>query len=113
MARLLFGILVLFASTPPGRAAPPPERLAVLARGVNLTNWFRFPARADDAGLRSYLDDAAIAALRRAGFTFVRLAVQPELLEAGPARLRVLVEAIGRLERAGLAVVVEPHPSTW
>ena len=113
IARLLFGVLLLLAAVPPGQAAPPPDRLAALARGVNLTNWFRFPPRADDAGLRSYLDDAAIAALRRAGFTFVRLAVQPELLEAAPGRLRVLVEAVTRLQRAGLAVVLEPHPATW
>jgi hypothetical protein len=31
-----------------------------LARGVNLTNWFRFPPRADDDALRTYLDDVAI-----------------------------------------------------
>ena len=113
MARLLLGILVLLAAAPLGRAAPPPERLAALARGVNLTNWFRFPPRADDEGLRTYLDDAAIAALRRAGFSFVRLAVQPELLEAAPGRLRLLVQATARLQRAGLAVVLEAHPTTW
>ena len=113
MARLLLGILVLLAATPVGRAAPPPERLTALARGVNLTNWFRFPPRADEDGLRTYLDDAAIAALRRAGFTFVRLAVQPELLEAAPGRLRLLVQATARLQHAGLAVVLGPHPATW
>ena len=43
MARLFLGILVLLAATPVGRAAPPPERLAALARGVNLANWFRYP----------------------------------------------------------------------
>jgi len=113
MARLLLGILVLLAAAPLGRAEPPPERLAALARGVNLTNWFRFPSRADDEGLRTYLDDAAIAALRRAGFSFVRLAVQPELLEAAPGRLRLLVQATARLQHAGLAVVLEAHPTTW
>jgi endoglucanase len=113
IARLLLGVFLLLAAWPSGRAAPPPERLTVLARGVNLTNWFRFPPRADDAGLRSYLDDAAIAALRRAGFTFVRLAVQPELLEAAPERLRLLVQVVTRLQRAGLAVVLGPHPANW
>ncbi len=113
MARLLLGVLVLLAAMPAGRTAPPPERLAVLARGVNLTNWFRFPPRADDEGLRTYLGDAEIAALRRAGFSFVRLAVQPELLEAAPGRLRLLVQAVTRLQHAGLAVVLGPHPATW
>jgi len=113
IGRLLLGILLLVAATPRGHTAPPPDRLAALARGVNLTNWFRFPARADDEGLRTYLDDTAIAALRRAGFTFVRLAVQPELLDAEPGRLRLLVQAVTRLQHAGLAVVLEPHPATW
>ena len=101
------------AAPPPDRPAPPPERLAALARGVNITNWFRFPPRADDAALRDYLDDAAIAALRRAGFSFVRLAVQPELLDAAPQRLALLVQAARRLQHAGLAVVLGPHPTTW
>jgi hypothetical protein len=96
-----------------GHATPPADRLAVLQRGINLTNWFRYPARADDAALRDYLTDTAMETLRRAGFTFVRLAVQPELLEAAPHRLSLLVEAIGRLERRGLAVVVVPHPASW
>jgi endoglucanase len=126
IARLLTSVFVLLASLPPaGHAAPAPapvperpaspapERVAALAHGVNLTNWFRFPPRADDDALRTYLDDAAIAALRRAGFSFVRLAVQPELLEAVPHRLEVLVQVIRRLQRAGLAVVVGPHPTTW
>ena len=103
----------LAAPTPERLAAPTPERLAALARGVNITNWFRFPPRADDSALRDYLDDAAIAALRRAGFSFVRLAVQPELLDAAPQRLALLVQAVRRLQRAGLAVVLGPHPTTW
>ncbi len=40
-------------------------------------------------------------------------AVQPELLAAVPHRLEVLVQVIRRLQRAGLAVVVGPHPTTW
>jgi hypothetical protein len=113
IAHRLIWVFVLLVTASVGRAAPPPERVAALARGVNITNWFRFPPRADDAALRLYLDDAAIAALRRAGFSFVRLAVQPELLEAAPGRLALLVQAAGRLQRAGLAVVLGPHPTTW
>ena len=110
---LLLSVIALVAATPPAYATPPPDRLAALARGVNLTNWFRFPARADDEALRTYLPDSAIAALRRAGFTFVRLAVQPELLDAVPQRLALLVQVVRRLQRAGLAVVLGPHPTTW
>jgi hypothetical protein len=104
---------LLGAGLAPGQAAPPSDRLAALQRGVNLTNWFRYPARQDDAALRSYLSDAAMAGLRAAGFTFVRLAVQPELVQAAPHRLALLVEAITRLQRHGLAVVLAPFPTTW
>jgi hypothetical protein len=95
-------------------AAPPAERVAVLRRGVNLTNWFRFPARTDPAALHDYLPDAAMAELHRAGFSFVRLAVQPEvLLGAGPGFAAALADAIARLQAQHLAVVVELHPHLW
>ena len=98
-------------------AMPPADRLALLRHGVNLTNWFRYPASLDPVALRGYLSDAAIGDLRRAGFGFVRLAVQPELLMAGarlePRRLRLLLAAIQRLQRQGLGVVIVPFPLTW
>jgi endoglucanase len=98
-------------------ARPPPDRLEVLRHGINLTNWFRYPASLDPAALRSYLSDSAIGDLRQAGFGFVRLAVQPELLMTGarlePLRLRLLLEAIRRLQRQGLGVVIAPFPLTW
>ena len=73
LAGLVLGLFVLAGAS----AAPPPERLAVLRRGINLTNWFRFPADRSASALRAYLGDPAIADLRRAGFNFVRLAVDP------------------------------------
>ena len=87
-----------------GRAAAP-----ALRRGVNITHWFRFPPSRDPAALRGYLDDAALAELKRAGFTFVRLPVQPELLAAPGAADR----GGGRLERHGLAVVVALFAADW
>ena len=36
-------------------AAPPPVRLALLRKGVNITAWFRYPASQDPAALRGYL----------------------------------------------------------
>ena len=54
----------------------------------------------------------AMRDLRRAGFTFVRLAVDPGLLE-DRATLAVFVAAIRRLHAANLAVVVSPHPAGW
>ncbi len=90
-------------------AAEPP---AVLQRGINITNWFRFPPSRDPAALRDYLDDAAMRDLRRAGFTFVRLPVQPELLTL-PGVAPIIISAITRLQRHGLAVVVALHPNDW
>jgi hypothetical protein len=90
-------------------ASPPFVRLA---RGVNLTNWFRFPPSRDPAALSSYLSDQALAELRAAGFDFVRLAVDPAVV-SGPAERAVLVGAIRRIQHQGLAVVVAPHPQGW
>jgi endoglucanase len=104
-------LLLLFTAT--AHAEPPPDHLNVLQRGINITAWFRFPASADPAALRSYLADPAIADLRRSGFTFVRLPVQPEFLRNAPDHLQLLIDAIRRLQHAGLAVVIDAHPNTW
>ena len=93
-------------------AMPPPDRAAVLQRGVNITGWFRFPASRDPAVLRRWLSDAAMTDLQRAGFTFVRLAVDPAIID-GPAMRGVLVDQVKRLQRHGLAVIVSPHPVAW
>ena len=93
-------------------ASPPPERIAVLQRGINITNWFRFPATRDPTALRAYVGDAALAHLRRVGFTFVRLPVQPELLADASMR-DVLHASIARIERQRLGVLVVLHPSNW
>lgn len=117
MKRLLLALAIAMICCGTATAGPPAERLEVLHRGVNLTNWFRYPASLDPARLRGYLGEAAIADLRRAGFSFVRLAVQPEILLTGgrldPARLAILLEAIHRLQHHGLGVVIAPHPATW
>jgi endoglucanase len=113
MIRTLIALLVLLPfCCGDASAEPSAERLAVLQRGVNLTNWFRYPPNRDPAALRRYLDDAAMRDLRRVGFTFVRLPVQPELLDA-PGVAGALIDAVARLERHGLAVVVAVHPSDW
>jgi endoglucanase len=103
-------LLLLAASTAHG--APPPDRIASLRHGIALTSWFRFPASTEPAALRNWISDDAIAALHRAGFGFVRLAVDPAVLSA-PGVLPVLADAIGRLQRQGLAVVVSLHPNGW
>jgi endoglucanase len=106
-------LLLLLFTAIAARAEPPPERLQALHRGISVTGWFRFAANADPAALRSYLSDPAIADLHRAGFSFVRLPVQPEFLRDTPERRPLLIEAIRRLQRAGLAVLIDAHPSAW
>ena len=97
-----------------GWAAPPaaPSPAVVLTRGINITGWFRFPPSRDPAALATYLSDQALADLRGAGFDFVRLAVDPEVVD-GAAQRAVLIAAIRRIQRQGLAVVVSPHPQDW
>jgi endoglucanase len=111
-ARAALLAALLFCCALAARAEPAAERLAVLRHGVNITNWFRFPPSRDPQAMRGNLGDPAIANLRRAGFTFVRLPVQPEIL-AGPGVLAALTASIARLQRGGLAVVVSLHPVDW
>jgi hypothetical protein len=95
------------------QAIPPAERLQNLQRGINITGWFRYPVSAAPERLIDYVSDAALRDLRSAGFTFVRLPVQPEFIEADPARFALLVTVIRRLHTQSLAVVVDVHPTEW
>jgi endoglucanase len=105
MRRIGYCLLLSAVLAGPAAAELPPS----LHRGINITNWFRFPASRDQAVLRSYLDDASMDQLRGAGFTFVRLAVQSDMLtERGP-----LADAILRLQQHKLAVIVALFPSGW
>lgn len=111
IAAVVAAVLLLLCAA--ARSEPPRDHLAALARGVSLTGWFRFPASADPQALRAWMSDPAMLGLRHAGFTFVRLAVQPEFIAGDPDRQKLLVAAIRRLQTAGLAVVVDAHPVTW
>jgi hypothetical protein len=84
---------------------PPPA----LQRGMNITHWFRYPPSRDATALSGYIDDKVLEGLRRTGFTFIRLPVQPDLL-ASPD---VLLHAVARVQRHGLAVVVALFADGW
>ena len=105
-------LLALLLAQAPAWATPPPPRLAALARGVNITNWFRFPASTDPAAIGAYLSDAAMADLHRAGFTFVRLPFDPTFAVTRSGR-DLLVAQVRRLQAAGLAVILVPASATW
>ena len=102
-----FLVLLLLMGIPSRAGSPPP-----LAHGVNITGWFRYPASRDPAVLAAYLSDPAIAGLRRAGFDFIRLAIDPDVV-ADPAVETVMLRAIARIEAQGLSVIVSPHPVSW
>lgn len=112
MRRLWPALLLLVWLYPASGWADPPTSPLALAHGINITAWFRFPASRDPATLAAYLSDQALADLRAAGFDFVRLAVDPEVVDGAP-QLSVLIAAIRRIQRQGLTVVVSPHPQNW
>jgi len=102
----------------PEAAGPSLDRIAALGRGINVAHWFRFPPHQEPAALAAYLDDGTLAALRRLGFTFVRLPVQPDVLmprdgAVDRARLAALGRAVSRIEASGLAVVLVVDPTGW
>jgi len=110
--------LPLLAVAPRARAALPGDRAARLRRGLNVTNWFRFPRAMSPEFFRTYVSDAEIRQFRAWGFDYIRLPVQPELLRDGngrflPERFAAVVTAVRRLQAGGLAVMVELHPHRW
>ena len=105
-------VWLLLAFFGPAVAQPAADRIAALRHGVNITGWFRFPASRDPAVLRAWLSDTAMRDLHSAGFSFVRLAVDPILLDEAGIRT-ALADSVRRLQRAGLAVVVSLHPVNW
>ena len=89
-------------------------RSSVLARGINITHWFRFVPNRNAHAMANDVSNSALVALKRSGFTYVRLPVGPEEVMEGkhiaPDKLRAIVDAVGRIERAGLGVMIEAHP---
>jgi endoglucanase len=107
---LLLGIMAHPAQAE--ERGPVPAVTASLRRGINITAWFRFPGSRDPGKLAGYVSDQALADLRGAGFDFVRLAVDPELVDSAALR-GTLITAVRRIQRQGLTVVVSPHPHDW
>ncbi|HEX4367926.1 MAG TPA: cellulase family glycosylhydrolase [Rhodopila sp.] len=89
--------------------APPPTP-TTLSRGINITGWFRFPATRDPTALAAYLSDQALADIHAAGFDFVRLAVDPTVVDT---QRPILIAAIKRIQRQHLTVIVSLHPQAW
>lgn len=116
-AAFLLAFSVIFALAAGASAKPSPYRMASLARGINVTSWYRFPAAWDDAHFTGYLRDSDLSNLKQAGFTYIRLPVDPAVMGDASGhlyswRVRQLETAIKRINAAGLAVMIQPHPPT-
>jgi aryl-phospho-beta-D-glucosidase BglC (GH1 family) len=118
--------IVLFLACVPtciavAQDGPDKERLARLARGVNLSHWVWLPHETSADGRRGFVTVDDVQALRQAGFTHARLPFEPdetwdsERHALRPAGLEELRACIGTVLSGGLAVVVDPHPnrSPW
>lgn len=109
--------LALLCSLGACAAAPPDARLARLARGVNIPHWFWYPQDSSPAGHDRYITAADVAALKDAGFTHVRVPVEPAWLwddttdSLRTDRLHEYRRALDRFTSQGLGVIVDVHPS--
>jgi endoglucanase len=99
--------------------AVPQKRIDVLARGINLSHWFSQSRGYSDQHLQSFITDHDLKLIRSMGFSWVRFAVDPEILwnsddpgALNPGRLKLMDEAIARILAHGLALSVDMHPPT-
>jgi hypothetical protein len=119
---LLVVVLALAISTTAAHAA------FEVGRAINIAQWFTWPRyeKAPKTGIvwppfknkkPEPPSDRDLRALKRAGFTTVRLPVDPApffVLERGrrQAVYQTLFDAIGRINDAGLKVVIDLHPNS-
>lgn len=117
-------ILVLFAFTLPctaeaqTQAGVPPGRVATLARGVDLNQWFaQLPKQSyNHKWFQGWLTANDFSMLAKAGFTHVRFPIEFEMFfnEQNPSVLQTeylgdLDTAINNIRAAGLSVVIDFH----
>ena len=100
---------------PPPTPLPgvPQSRLAALSRGVNVTRWFNSFGQTPSFGRQLSADE--VATIRRLGFRFVRLSVDPAYLEQrddpdllDSSMVAQLDAVIARMLGQQLAVIVTP-----
>ena len=93
--------------------AIPAARLALLARGVNLTQWYKVTS---PTPFSNFYTDNDLKTIRALGFTDIRLAVPLSILfqpdqpaVPNPQQLAYLDDAINQILANGLAVIVDMH----
>jgi len=133
--RLSFCSLLLFnfgwaaqlaAQTNSALAAVPESRLAHLRHGVNLSGWFAQvsdPKGLTDDHFKSWVTDDDLALIRKLGFDHVRVGVDPkpsgdpkpmfvpkQAEQIPPERLKLLDQAVERIVKHDLAVIITLQP---
>lgn len=125
-AALLFAFTAAFCIAAAAQSAPlssvPPQRLANLRRGINLSHWFA-QAGGNPGYTKEHLQTTVtaddLALIKSMGFDNVRLGLDPTLLysESRPEVLNT--EYLGYLDAAvkmvldhGLAVTIDIHPES-
>jgi len=98
-----------------GAGGVPTARLARLATGANVCRWFRFPRAETPEHFEGYIDDREAETMARMGLKHVRLCIAPKALmdtatgAVRPDRIQSVESAIRRLQKAGMAVIVNLH----
>jgi|SRR5262245_3720599 len=117
----------LIAAAPSGNSSAQPTwsdaaKGPTLQRGLNLSHWFAQERTAHGFSrehLITHTTAADVALIRRLGFDHVRLSVDPAAISAPgnvdivqPDRLHELEQAIRMIIDAGMAVVIDIHPTS-
>ncbi len=100
----------------PSLGGVPASRLSRLARGVNVTRWFRFPLADNQGHYQDYLGNEDMKLIRALGCTFVRLAIAPKQIihpdkprEPNPLMLKYIDAAVDKFLAYDIAVVIDIH----
>ncbi|HRK20306.1 MAG TPA: cellulase family glycosylhydrolase [Fimbriimonadaceae bacterium] len=105
---------IVMTSAPQELGGVPAALWSHFKTGVNVTRWFCYEGvNAGSAHWQNYLTDADLANFKRLKVTFVRLCVSPDLAlkdgKTNAALLPHLDRAIAKLDRAGIATLLDLH----
>jgi endoglucanase len=95
------------------------------SKGLNLAHWFFLPVVADEkmetsAYLQKWMTESEVRSIAKAGFTHVRLPIDPDFLQPNWAkgdraiqgdRLAAIDRAISLIEAESLGVILDLHPT--
>ena len=112
----LAAALAMACAASSSRSAGLPTFASNLTRGINLAHWYaQAPNGLTDKHLTTFVTDTDIRRLAKVGFAHVRLPIEMALAfgadEASQNVRRHYTASIARLIAAGLAVVVDLHPT--